>query len=219
MGVVGILSDFAGGNEFASGELLNLTARLHQPYRILEKAKLRIARTDSKPSSMPMPSHPRRNCAGSWWSLYAGRRPADGRREVWHQRRRRGGGIASQLRDSQRSGRAASRWAISPILTRRRPTRRSCSAIATTWCDSGTAARWARIWHGAPDGKGALLQIDQLRRTSGRGSGLGAHRRTVPRGPHPAPGRQSLSAASRTATERSDRIASAGRFRYMLRSS
>jgi hypothetical protein len=34
-GIVGILSDFAGQNEFAAGELLNLTARLHQPYRIL----------------------------------------------------------------------------------------------------------------------------------------------------------------------------------------
>ena len=33
--IVGILSDFAGPNEFTSGELLNLTARLHQPYRIL----------------------------------------------------------------------------------------------------------------------------------------------------------------------------------------
>jgi hypothetical protein len=35
IGVVGILSDFAGPNEFTAGELLNLTARLHQPYRIL----------------------------------------------------------------------------------------------------------------------------------------------------------------------------------------
>jgi hypothetical protein len=34
-GVVGILSDFRGGNEFTAGELLNLTARQHQPYRIL----------------------------------------------------------------------------------------------------------------------------------------------------------------------------------------
>ena len=33
--IVGILSDFAGPNEFAAGELLNLTARLHQPYRVL----------------------------------------------------------------------------------------------------------------------------------------------------------------------------------------
>jgi hypothetical protein len=35
LGVVGILSDFAGANEFGACELLNLTARLHQPYRIL----------------------------------------------------------------------------------------------------------------------------------------------------------------------------------------
>jgi hypothetical protein len=33
--VVGILSDFKGANEFAGGELLNLTARQQQPYRIL----------------------------------------------------------------------------------------------------------------------------------------------------------------------------------------
>ena len=39
VGIVGILSDFAGGNEFTAGELLNLTGRLQQPYRILEKAK------------------------------------------------------------------------------------------------------------------------------------------------------------------------------------
>jgi hypothetical protein len=37
--VVGVLSDFAGSNEFTAGELLNLTARLHQPYRILNKTK------------------------------------------------------------------------------------------------------------------------------------------------------------------------------------
>ncbi|MCL4401583.1 MAG: hypothetical protein M1436_02815 [Acidobacteria bacterium] len=35
---LGILSDFSGGNEFFSGELLNLTARLQQPYRILDKS-------------------------------------------------------------------------------------------------------------------------------------------------------------------------------------
>ena len=39
LGVVGILSDFTGEGEFASGELLNLTARLNQPYRILRKSK------------------------------------------------------------------------------------------------------------------------------------------------------------------------------------
>jgi hypothetical protein len=33
--VVGILSDFRGANEFAGEELLNLTARQNQPYRIL----------------------------------------------------------------------------------------------------------------------------------------------------------------------------------------
>jgi len=37
--VVGVVSDFAGDNEFTAGELLNLTARLHQPYRILDKTK------------------------------------------------------------------------------------------------------------------------------------------------------------------------------------
>jgi hypothetical protein len=36
--VVGILSDFAGANEFPAGELLNLTARQHQPYRILTRS-------------------------------------------------------------------------------------------------------------------------------------------------------------------------------------
>ena len=36
---LGILSDFAGANEFLSQELLNLTARLHEPYRILIKSK------------------------------------------------------------------------------------------------------------------------------------------------------------------------------------
>jgi hypothetical protein len=38
-GVLGILSDFKGENEFFSGELLNLTARRQMPYRILEKTK------------------------------------------------------------------------------------------------------------------------------------------------------------------------------------
>lgn len=36
--VLGILSDFSGDNEFLGGELLNLTARLQQPYRILDKS-------------------------------------------------------------------------------------------------------------------------------------------------------------------------------------
>ena len=39
MAVVGVLSDFAAGNELAAGELLNLTARQHQPYRILLKPR------------------------------------------------------------------------------------------------------------------------------------------------------------------------------------
>ncbi len=39
VGIVGILSDFSGGNEFTAGELLNLTGRLQQPYRILEKSR------------------------------------------------------------------------------------------------------------------------------------------------------------------------------------
>jgi hypothetical protein len=37
--VVGVLSDFSGGNEFLGGEVLNLTARLHQSYRILDIAR------------------------------------------------------------------------------------------------------------------------------------------------------------------------------------
>jgi len=37
--VVGILSDFKDENEFNGGELLNLTARRQQPYRILDKTK------------------------------------------------------------------------------------------------------------------------------------------------------------------------------------
>jgi len=43
MGAVVVVSDFAGGNEFLSHEVLNLTARQHQPYRIVEKAKLASA--------------------------------------------------------------------------------------------------------------------------------------------------------------------------------
>jgi hypothetical protein len=39
LAVVAFVSDFAGGNEFTSGELLNLTARLNQPYRILRKSE------------------------------------------------------------------------------------------------------------------------------------------------------------------------------------
>jgi hypothetical protein len=38
--VVGIISDFAGDNEFMGGELLNLVARTNQQYRILLKNKL-----------------------------------------------------------------------------------------------------------------------------------------------------------------------------------
>ena len=40
IGVLGVLSDFAGDNEFGGGELLNLAARLHQPYRILLKSNV-----------------------------------------------------------------------------------------------------------------------------------------------------------------------------------
>jgi hypothetical protein len=39
-GVLGVVSDFSGGNEFMSTEVLNLTARQNQPYKILEKGKL-----------------------------------------------------------------------------------------------------------------------------------------------------------------------------------
>ncbi len=39
-GVVGVVSDFSGGNEFMSTEVLNLTARQNQPYKILLKGKL-----------------------------------------------------------------------------------------------------------------------------------------------------------------------------------
>lgn len=38
--VVGIVSDFAGDNEFMGGELLNLVARTNQQYRVLLKGKL-----------------------------------------------------------------------------------------------------------------------------------------------------------------------------------
>lgn len=38
--LVAIVSDFSGPNEFLSQELLNLTARRHQPYKILEKKTL-----------------------------------------------------------------------------------------------------------------------------------------------------------------------------------
>lgn len=42
-GVLGVVSDFAGGNEFMSTEVLNLTARQNQPFRILPKASLTAA--------------------------------------------------------------------------------------------------------------------------------------------------------------------------------
>ncbi len=38
--VVGIVSDFAGDNEYMGGELLNLVARTNQQYRVLLKDKL-----------------------------------------------------------------------------------------------------------------------------------------------------------------------------------
>lgn len=37
--VLGVVSDFAGPNEFAGREALNLLARRHQPYRIIEKSR------------------------------------------------------------------------------------------------------------------------------------------------------------------------------------
>jgi hypothetical protein len=39
-GILGVVSDFSGGNEFMSTEILNLTARQNQPYQILLKSKL-----------------------------------------------------------------------------------------------------------------------------------------------------------------------------------
>jgi hypothetical protein len=45
--VVGILSDFSGENEFRAGELLNLTARLHQPYRILIRSRRPVQRGEA----------------------------------------------------------------------------------------------------------------------------------------------------------------------------
>lgn len=36
--VLGVISTFSGANEFAGGETLNLLARRHQPYRIIEKS-------------------------------------------------------------------------------------------------------------------------------------------------------------------------------------
>jgi hypothetical protein len=44
LGAVGVLSDFHGANEFLSTEALNLLARRHLPFRILEKSKLRKQR-------------------------------------------------------------------------------------------------------------------------------------------------------------------------------
>ena len=40
LGVVGVLSDFRGPNEFLSTEALNLMMRRHLPYRVLDKTKL-----------------------------------------------------------------------------------------------------------------------------------------------------------------------------------
>ena len=36
---LGVLSDFTGDNEFLSSEMLNLTSRRHQPFRVLDKTK------------------------------------------------------------------------------------------------------------------------------------------------------------------------------------
>jgi hypothetical protein len=36
---LGVLSDFTGDNEFVSSEILNLTSRRHQPFRVLDKTK------------------------------------------------------------------------------------------------------------------------------------------------------------------------------------
>ncbi|MBI1789152.1 MAG: hypothetical protein HYR60_16595 [Acidobacteria bacterium] len=40
LAVLAVISDFAGSNRFLSREVLNLTGRLHRPYRILDKSRV-----------------------------------------------------------------------------------------------------------------------------------------------------------------------------------
>ncbi|MFB3778544.1 MAG: hypothetical protein ACE141_13080 [Bryobacteraceae bacterium] len=46
IGVVGIVSDFRGDNEFLSTEILNLISRRHVPFRVIESAALRAGALD-----------------------------------------------------------------------------------------------------------------------------------------------------------------------------
>ena len=53
LGVVGVVSDFAGDNEYMGGELLNLVARTNQQYRVLLKNKLSPASFAAAPPLKP----------------------------------------------------------------------------------------------------------------------------------------------------------------------
>ena len=59
LGLVGVVSNFSGDNEFFSGEALNLIGRRQLPYRILVKSKMPANALGLKRWSMPMRTSPR----------------------------------------------------------------------------------------------------------------------------------------------------------------
>ena len=124
--VVGILSDFQGANEFTGGELLNLTARQNQPYRILAGGEswqglkaILYANVEAPPADMrgkllAFAQSGGLVITGGAWAAAEVRPPTRIRATT-----------------SAAWARAASPQAIFPIPFRPRRTRRSCSAIAT----------------------------------------------------------------------------------------
>ena len=106
--VVGVVSDFAGDNEFMGQELLNLIGRTNQQYAILLKTKLpatpfRGLRAVIYADAQPPAAELRKQIL----DFVSAGRPADHRSEVGRPARRAGQGRTSPVRHRGRSAKAA----------------------------------------------------------------------------------------------------------------